>query len=536
MDQNWNTRRSNVYSCNGMVSCGQPLAAEIGIRILRNGGNAADAAVAIAAAMNVTQPTSTGIGGDAFMLYYSKEEKKVYGLNGSGRCPSKLNLEYLNGLGYGIGEGQEELPWENVHTITVPGAAACWVDTVEKYGTMSMTDVLQPAIDLAEEGFPVGDVVSQLWKHGEYKLINANADTFLPSPKAGEIFKNPDLAETFRTVANEGKSGFYQGRIADAIIDAIQSREGVMINEDLENHESTDVEPIHVNYKGVDVFEIPPNGQGLTALLALNILENFDLQKYEHNSKEYLHIMIEAMRLAFADARWYIADPSIEHVPVKELLSKEYAKTRADLIDLEKAQADVEKGSPFSSSDTVVFTVVDPEGNACCFINSNYHGFGSGIVPEGCGFTLQNRGKNFSLDPNHPNHLAPNKRSYHTIIPGLALKNGELYCSFGVMGGFMQPQGHAQMIVNMVDFNMSPQQSLNCARFCISPTDVSLEDGIPEETINQLKEMGHIISNNSPVSNFERYIFGRGYIIKKTESNSLQGGCDPRSDGITIGF
>ncbi|MCK4971704.1 MAG: gamma-glutamyltransferase [Candidatus Heimdallarchaeota archaeon] len=529
--------RTPVYSRNGMVASSQPLASEVGLRILQQGGNAADAAVAVAATLNLTEPTSTGIGGDCFCLFYDNQKKQVFGLNASGRAPAMLNVDKLNSIGI-----KDNLPPLSVHTITVPGAAAGWVDTVKKFGTMSLKEILEPAINHAEDGFPVAPLTSRSWQRGVKQLrLGPNADEMLlngEAPKEGEIIKNPTLANTFRDIAEHGKSGFYEGRIAEAIIDLIQSFEGYMTLDDLKNHKNTFDNPISINYRGVDVYEIPPNGQGITALMALNVLEGFDIGDLKHSSVEHLHTMIESMRIAFADTRWYVADPDIVNIPIQELLSKQYAKTRRELIDSSKASIDVVKGSPVSSSNTVYFSVVDGKGNACSFINSNYMGFGTGLIPKGCGFTLQNRGANFSLQPDHPNVLAPNKRPYHTIIPGMATKDDELYSSFGVMGGFNQPQGHAQVMINMIDFGMNPQQALDAPRFTIrdgtSKGDVALEEGIDNAVINRLSQMGHSVV---PTTGYARMIFGRGQIINRNPKNGvLCGGTSPRADGIVVGW
>ncbi len=537
MSLRFDSFRSPVYGRRGMVASSQPLASEAGMRILQKGGNAADAAVATAAALNVTEPCSTGIGGDCFCLYFDNSSKKVSGLNASGRAPSELNLELLANQGI-----TGFLPPRSIHTITVPGAAAGWVDTINKLGTLSLKEVLVPAIELAEEGFPVAPFTARAWKrsepilksgpYGEEMLLNGNA------PKEGEIMKNPTLAQTFKELAEHGKDGFYKGRIAEAIVELIQSFDGVLSLDDLQNHKSTFDEPISTNYRGVEVHEIPPNGQGIAALIALNIIEEFDIASMKHSSAEHLHVMIEAMRIAFADTRWYVADPAVVNVPIQELISKQYASERRKLIDLTKASIDVQKGSPVTSSDTVYFSVVDGEGNACSFINSNYMGFGTGLIPKGCGFTLQNRGANFTLEPGHPNVLGPNKRPYHTIIPGMATKDNELYASFGVMGGFNQPQGHAQVIVNMVDFNMNPQEALNAPRFTIRDGTgggkVALEEGIDVATMSILSTMGHEIV---PTSGASRMIFGRGQIIKRNpKSGVLCGGSSPRADGLAIGW
>jgi len=520
-----------------MVASSQPLASMIGIEILKKGGNAADAAVATAAALNMSEPTSTGIGGDCFCLFFDASSKKVKVINGSGRAPSGLSLEYLRNIGI-----SGELPIFSVHTVTVPGAAAGWVDTVERFGTMSMQEVLAPAIKLGEEGFPVSPITARAWQSGIPQLKNGpHYEELLikgKAPKAGEIMKNKNLAESFREVAEKGKPGFYEGRIADEIVKVLGNLGGTMTLDDLEKHHSTYPEPININYKGLDVFEIPPNGQGITALIALNIVEEFDFTDIPHGSVKHLHILIEAMRLAFADARWYVADPEVVDVPIRELLSKKYAAKRRGLINLEKASVDLKKGNPVVGSDTVYFCVVDGEGNACSFINSNYNGFGTGIIPKGTGFTLQNRGANFSLKPDHPNRLEPNKRPYHTIIPGMALKEEELYAPFGVMGGFMQPQGHLQVIVNIVDYDMNPQQALDAPRFRIfdgtSGGKVYLEEPFGLNTMSHLASMGHEVV---PASGWRRIIFGKGQIIyRNSENGVLTAGSDPRADGCAIGW
>ncbi len=529
--------RSPVYAKNGIVASSQPLASEAGIRILQAGGNAADAAVATTAVLNVTEPCSTGIGGDCFCLFFDRKRKSIQGINASGRAPANLSLETLSELGY-----SKRLPPYSVHTVTVPGAAAGWVDTVEKFGTMKLKEVLAPAIQLAERGFPVAPLTAASWQRGVKQLKQGpHANEMMVdgrAPKAGEIMKIPTMAKTFRELAEHGKSGFYEGRVAEAIIELLQSKGGVMSHTDLKNHKNTFDEPISVNYRGIDVFEIPPNGQGITALIALNIIEEYDFTSIQHSSVEHLHLMIEAMRLAFADTRWYVADPAVVSVPIKELLSKDYATQRRKLIDPKKANLGFKKGSPLRSSDTVYFSVVDGDGNACSFINSNYMGFGTGLIPKNCGFTLQNRGANFSLNPKHPNALAPKKRPYHTIIPAMATKDKELYASFGVMGGFNQPQGHVQVVLNMIDFGMNSQQALDAPRFTIrggtSYGEVALEDQIPKSTLKALQQMGHKVI---PISGSARMMFGRGQIITRNPNTGvLCGGSSPRADGIAIGW
>lgn len=532
----FNSRRSPVYGTRGAVASSQPLASEAGMRILQKGGNAADAAVAVAAALNVTEPCSTGMGGDCFALYYDASKGRVLGMNGSGRAPAGLTPEKL------LSEGFTRMPANGVHTVTVPGAVAGWVDTIEKFGTLNVKEVLTPAIELAEGGYPVSPLTARAWAagvsllktgpYGDEMLINGRA------PGAGEVMRNPTLARSMREVVEHGKAGFYEGRVAEAIVELLSLKGGTMTLDDLKNHRSTFDAPITVNYRGVDVWEIPPNGQGITALIALNILEGFRFSNVPYESPQRLHLLIEAMRAAFADTRWYVADPSITNVPVKELISKSYAEERRQHINPAKAVLDRVHGSPVAGSDTVYLCTVDRWGNACSFINSNYSGFGTGLIPRGCGFTLQNRGSGFRLEKEHPNVLAPGKRPYHTIIPGMLTRNGDLYAPFGVMGGFMQPQGHVQVVSNMIDYGMGPQDALDAPRFCIldgtAGGKVSLEEGIPVETMAALARMGHEVI---PVAGANRIIFGKGQIIHRNhKTGALTAGSDPRGDGQALGW
>jgi len=437
----------------------------------------------------------------------------------------------------------------------VPGACAGWFDLIEKHGTKPMTEILAPAIRLAEEGFPVAPLTSYFWQRGaERQLKSAVHGSEMTingrGPQAGEPFKNPGLARTFRRISEGGKKAYYQGEIAEAIVDAIQEAGGCTSMADLAEHSSSWEEPISTSYHGYRVYECPPNGQGITALIALNLLEGFDLEGLDPISPERIHLEIEALRLAFADASWYVSDPKYNAIPVKQLISKEYAAERQKLIDPRRATPDPKRGTPVSSSDTVYFSIVDQSGNACSFINSNYMGFGTGIVPKGWGFTLQNRGHNFSLDPDHPNALMPGKRPYHTIIPAMATTplhphplsqrergvkadGEELFASFGVMGGFMQPQGHVQVFTAMTDSGLDPQAALDLPRFCIEDGtaggDVALEEGLPDATIAGLIARGHPVKK---VSGWERALFGRGQIIVRNPENGvLSGGSDPRADG-----
>ena len=535
----FNSNRSPVISRRGIVASTQPLATAAGLEVLRKGGNAADAAVATAAALNVTEPTSTGIGGDAFALFYNAATGSVTALNGSGRAPAALTLETAQ-KAFG-----SEMPKFHAHTVTVPGACAAWCDTVAAFGRLPMAEVLAPAIRLAEEGFPVAPITSFFWQRSAERLLTQTPNGHEMTiegrgPKAGEIFRNPGLARTFRKVAEGGKLAFYQGEIAEAIVDVLKSVDGVMSLEDLAGHTSTWEPAISTLYRGYRIWECPPNGQGLAALLGLNILEGFDIRSTQPLSVERLHLMIEAMRLAFADTAWFVADPATNPAPLEALLSKTYADERRTLLDPNRATINQVHGSPTASSDTVYLSVVDADGNACSFINSNYMGFGTGIVPKGWGFTLQNRGNGFRLEEGHPNALAPGKRPYHTIIPSMITKPGthreELFACFGVMGGFMQPQGHLQVAVSLIDDGLDPQAALDVPRFCIDEGEaggkVALEEGIPVSVMSALASMGHDVF---PRSGLARSIFGRGQVIvRDAENGVLWGGSDPRADGLAM--
>jgi gamma-glutamyltranspeptidase / glutathione hydrolase len=537
------SHRSPVYGRRGMVAASQPLAVAAGLEILAAGGAAADAAVATAAALNVTEPASTGIGGDCFALYYEAATRQVTALNGSGRAPATLTLERLRREGFGTeAQGLAPLPPRHPYTVTVPGACAGWCDIVQRFGRLPLSAILAPAIRLAEEGFPVAPITAYHWAlAAESQLRHASGGLELTidgrGPRPGEIFRNPGLAGTLRTVAAGGQDAFYQGEIAAAIAESVQKAGGCLTIADLAAHHSTWELPISVTYQGLHVWECPPNGQGLTALLALNLLEGFDLAALDPLSPERLHLEIEAMRLAFADTRWYVADPLFSRVPVSELLSKEYAAERRRLINHKRATLDQRHGSPVVSSDTVYFNVIDGDGNACSFINSNSLEFGTGIVPSGWGFVLQNRGANFSLEPEHPNAVAPRKRPYHTIIPGMLTRtDGALLGPFGVMGGFMQPQGHMQVVVALADDKLDPQAALDRPRFRITDGtaggQVGIEEGIAPQTLRVLKQMGHPAY---AVTGHDRSIFGRGQIIlRDPETGVLCAGSDPRADGCAM--
>ncbi|KAL1998961.1 hypothetical protein VTN02DRAFT_5275 [Thermoascus thermophilus] len=582
------SRRSTVHSTNGIVACTQPLAAAAGQRILREGGNAADAAVAVAAALNITEPSSTGIGGDIFCLFYNAKTKKITALNGSGRYAANATLEKVrNALNLGP-DVSGTIPMTSPLAVTVPGAAAGWVDTVEKFGSgkLSLEQILAPAIELGEEGFPVSELSSHFWKESEQQIRNAspnfremlkddpNAKDGVRYPRPGEIMKNPTLARTFRTLAAEGKKGFYEGRIGQALVKVVQDLGGFLTLDDLKYHEETgsqEVDPISIKFtgqgivekqspgtdgenQGVEIWEHPPNGQGIVALMALGILQELErtgkIPKFtqeQHNSAEYLHAVIESLRIAFADASWWVTDPDVEKVPTQELISQAYLAERAKLFDPTKASDILDHGSPaHNHCDTVYFAVTDKEGNGISFINSNYGGFGTCIIPEGCGFTLQNRGANFSLREGHPNVLAPRKRPYHTIIPAMITNpsDGSLHSVYGVMGGFMQPQGHVQVLLNMLAFNLHPQAALDAPRICIGAgmpevgkvldRSVYVEEGISEEAIEGLKKLGHQVQVRK---GWKRGMFGRGQIIRCHYDDGklvYSAGSDPRGDGMAI--
>lgn len=533
----WESRRSPVLSTRGAVASSQPLATLAGVTMLQAGGNAADAAVAAAAALAVTEPGSTGIGGDCFTLFYRASDSAVLGINGSGRSPAGLTLELATG-GHGFDP-------QGPHSVTVPGTIAGWADTVDRFGVMDLPEVLAPAIALAEDGFPVTPIISRGWQRQESLLRSrgpAGGDLLLHgrAPRPGEIWRNPPLAGVMRAVAEGGPDAFYRGDPARAIIEAIELHGGCMTPADLAAHRSTFEDPISTTYRDHRIHECPPNGQGIAALMALNILEGYDIGATPPRSVAALHLTIEAVRLAFADARAYIADPTRAPVDIDSMLSKEYAARRRSLIAPVEAIPLASAGELPGASDTVYLCAVDEDGNACSFINSNYQGFGSGIVPRNTGFSLQNRGAGFSLDPDHPNTLAGDKRPYHTIIPAMITRpDGVLFAPFGVMGGWNQPQAHAQVAINLIDRRMDPQAAIDEPRFSIFADppngDIWVEDGIPAAVISGLAQLGHPVR---PASGALRAgVVGQGQIIvRQPDSGVLWAGSDPRGDGCAIGL
>ena len=531
----FDSRRSTVLAKNGMVATSQPLAAMAGLRVLMDGGNAVDAAVASAAVLNVVEPGSTGVGGDMFALMWNNSEKRVLALNGSGRAPAAASLEELKA------QGHASMPQTGVHTITVPGAVHGWETLVNACGTMPLSELLKPAIQYAEQGFPVSDIIAHQWATQLEKLSQLpSGQEFLLDgrpPGHGELMRIPTLARTLRAIAEGGAAAFYQGEIGRKVAAFVQEQGGLLTSEDLASHTSNWEEPISTDYRGITCWESPPSGHGIAALEALNIAEGFDIRSMGAQSTQAYHHLLESMRLAFADAFRYVADPAAEEVPVATLLSKEYASTRRSLIDPGRAMAAVPFGQTLGGGDTVYISVVDGEGNACSFIYSIYMDFGTGLVAPGTGIALHNRGALFSLDPDHPNALAPGKRPYHTIIPAMATVDGELYLCYGVMGAFMQPQGHLQVISNMVDFDMDPQAALNALRFKVDGNSVALEEGISSQVVAELEGLGH---RTSVVSGYRRAItggFGGAQLIQRDrDTGVLRGASEPRKDGCAVGW
>ncbi|RYG72175.1 gamma-glutamyltransferase family protein [Lentibacillus lipolyticus] len=518
--------RNSTFAKNGMVATSQPLASQAGLAILKQGGNAIDAAIATAACLTVVEPTSNGIGGDAFALVWTKGE--LHGLNGSGRSPASISID-------GVKEsGHEEIPKYGWTPVTVPGAPDAWAELSEQFGKLPFRDVLQPAISYAREGFPVSPTLSKFWKKA-YKVFRENLTdpmfsewfkTFAPkdrAPEAGEIWSSENHARTLEKIAESKAASFYHGELAEKIVAFSEMNGGFLSMDDLAAHRSEWVKPISVNYRGYDIWEIPPNGQGLVALQALNILKGFEFTEKE--SADTYHKQIEAMKLAFADGGAHITDEDHMQCSTEFLLSEQYAQHRRSLIG-ETAQLP-EAGEP-ALSGTVYLATADNEGNMVSFIQSNYMGFGSGLVVPGTGIALQNRGHNFSMNPEHVNALAGGKRSYHTIIPGFMSQGEQPVGPFGVMGGFMQPQGHVQVVMNTVDFNLTPQAALDAPRWqWQKDKKVEVEHRFPHHIAQVLAEKEHDVTIQ-----LEPNSFGRGQIIwRDNETGVLVGGTESRTDG-----
>ena len=526
------SRRMPVLATRGVVATSEPLAAQAGLSMLQQGGNAVDAALATAIALTVVEPTSNGIGGDAFALVW--DGSKLHGLNGSGRAPATHTPELF------AQQGLDAVPAAGWLPVTVPGAPATWRDLHAHFGKLPFATLCEPAITYAAQGYPVGPVTAQGWtrafevyaRRQESPEFAPWFDTFAPggrAPRPGDIARLPDHAATLRAIAASGTEDFYHGELARRITDFAAATGGYLTRDDLAAHTSTWVDPISTGYRGYEVWEIPPNGQGVAALAALNILEGFDLAAHPRESVESYHLQIEAMKLAFSDAFRYVADPAKAGVPIKSMLDKAYATERRALIGdraLEPAPGTPPRGG------TVYLCAADGDGLMVSYIQSNYMGFGSGVVVPGTGIALQNRGAGFVLEPGHPNQVAPGKRPYHTIIPAFLTRGGRAVGPFGVMGGYMQPQGHLQMVVNTVDYGMNPQTSLDAPRWqWLRGKDIEVEMAAAQHIISGLDARGHRVAVQGAVTGF-----GRGQIIWRLPNGAYVAGSEPRADGCAVGY
>ncbi len=533
--------RSEVIAQNGMAATSHPLATQVALDILKMGGSAVDAAIAANAVLGLMEPTGCGIGGDLFAIIWDSKTRKLHGLNASGRSPSSLTREYFTEKGYDL------IPQRGPLSVSVPGAVDGWFEMHGKFGKISMDAILQPAIDYARNGFPVTELIAYYMQRSAQALSQYPnfSETFMPNgtmPKKGEIFRNPFLASTYQTIVRQGRDAFYKGEIARTIARYMSENGGFLSYNDLATHTSTWVEPVSVNYRGYDVWQLPPNGQGIAGLQMLNILEGYDLASMGLFSPEYLHLFVEAKKLAFEDRAKYYADMDFSPVPVAGLLSKEYAAERRKLINRNRAARRYDPGIPLAPN-TIYLTVADKEGNMVSLIQSNYRGMGSGMTPTGLGFVLQNRGESFNLKPGHFNTYEPGKRPFHTIIPGFITKDGQPFLSFGVMGGDMQPQGHAQIVINIIDFGMNLQEAGDAPRIQhVGSTDptgshtmtdggiVNLESGFPFETIRALMEKGHTIQwANGPYGGYQA-------IMWDAVNKVYYGASESRKDGQAAGF
>lgn len=526
-------QRSVAMGNQGMVSSSQPLATLAGYKILLKGGNAVDAAVAMVSTLSVVEPHCVGLGGDAFALIYLSKEKKLIGMNASGRAPYLANIKWFND------KGRVEIPERGILTVTVPGALHGWAKAVQCYGTLSLGEIFEDAIYYAENGYPVTEIIAGEWREMEKLLLShgSSSKAYLiqgKAPRPGQIFVNRDLAQTYKKIVKDGIETFYQGEICDAIVDYSNRNNGLLSYQDFKDHSTTWVTPISSEYRGFTIYELPPNGQGMVVLEMLNILEGYDIATLKHNSPEYLHLLFEAKKVAFSDRNSFITDPDFEIIPVDHFLSKDYAKKAREKIDMKKAMFPFPPPLFTENSETTYVTVVDKDRNAVSFISSIYMYFGSGMVVDGTGIVLQNRGKSFSLNPRHLNRLEPHKRPLHTIIPGMVFKDGKFLMSFGVMGGDMQPQGHVQFLVNLIDFKMNLQEAMDAHRVRhIQGMEVYLEDGISEEVALALHEKGHQVVQKAPALNL---VGGGQAILLDFEENVLLGASDGRKDGCALGY
>jgi gamma-glutamyltranspeptidase/glutathione hydrolase len=534
--------RSVVMAPHGMVATGQPLAAQVGLEILRKGGNAVDAAIATNAALGLMEPMSCGAGGDLYALVWDARTHKLYALNASGRSPYRATLDLFAKKGLGAIPSNGPLSW------SVPGCVDGWDQLRRRFGTMTLAQLLEPSIRYAEEGFPVSEVIARGWQGAKPFLLAHpdSAKTYLPSggaPKPGDVFRNPFLAATYREIARGGRDAFYRGRIAREIVAFSERNDGLFTLRDFADHTSSWVDPVSTTYRGYEVWEIPPPCQGIAALQMLNLLEGYDLKKLGAGSADYWHLFLEAKKLAYADRAKYYTDPAFARVPTEGLISKAYAERRRRQIDPEHAQTDVEAGDAnVGAADTIYLCVVDKDRNCVSLIQSNFGSFGSGLVPGDLGFVLQNRGTLFALDPKHANHLEPHRRPFHTIIPAMVTLQGRPWFVFGVMGGDMQPQGQVEVLCNLIDFGMNVQEAGEAPRLehvlSATPTGraaqgsglVQAEPGIPTEVIEALSRRGHrirIVPRN-----------GGGYqgILIDPKTNMLHGGSERRKDGQAVGY
>ena len=532
--------RSEVIAENGMVATSHPLATQVGIDILKKGGNAIDAAIASNAAIGLMEPTGNGIGGDLFAIIWIEKDKKLYGLNASGRSPKNLTLDYFKE------NNISEIPAYGPLPVSVPGCVDGWFELHERFGKITMQEVLNPAIKYAENGFPMTELVAYYMGIADdnfNKYPNFKETYYIneSTPKKGEIFKNPDLANTFKLIAKKGRKGFYEGKVAQTISDFVIEQGGFLSYDDLKNHKSDWIDPVSTNYRGYDVWELPPNGQGIAALQILNLLEKFDIKSMGFGSAEYIHHFTEAKKIAFADRAKYYADMDFNKIPVDYLISKEYADTRRSEINPNRAARKVSAGE-IENGDTIYLTTADSDGNMVSLIQSNYRGMGSGMVPPGLGFMLQDRGEMFSLEEGHFNVYEPEKRPFHTIIPAFITKDHEPYISFGLMGGAMQPQGHAQIVINLIDFEMNLQEAGDAPRIrhtsnqqptggnMLDGGELSLESGFDYKEIRKLQKYGHkVIFSLGSFGGYQAIMFDK-------ESGVYYGASESRKDGSAMGY
>ena len=532
--------RSEVIAQHGMACTSQPLATQAALDILKSGGNAIDAAIAANAVLGLTEPTGNGMGGDLFAIVWDAKTKQLYGLNASGRSPYELTLEYFKKNGY------EKIPSYGPLPVSVPGCVDGWFELHNKFGKLPMKEVLNPAISYAENGFPLTELIAYYWGRSAnfLKQYPGFEEIFMPNGKApqkGEVFKNPYLANTLKLIAEQGRDVFYKGEIAEKIVAYIREQGGFLSMKDFEDHHSEWVQPISTNYRGYDVWELPPNGQGTAVLQILNILENYDIADMGFGSPEYMHLFIEAKKLAYEDRAKYYSDPDFNKLPIEQLISKEYGKERAKLINENRAARSYPAGE-LEQGNTIYLTTADAEGNMVSLIQSNYRGMGSGMTPGKLGFILQDRGELFSLDESHMNLYEPHKRPFHTIIPAFITKDGEPYISFGLMGGAMQPQGHVQIVCNLIDFGMNLQEAGDAPRIShdgsSQPTgeqmtdggQVSLESGFDYQTIRELMSKGHRIGYAlGPYGGYQAILWDK-------KNKVYYGASESRKDGQAAGF